>query len=139
MFILRLLEEGPKHGYSLIKRIEELAGKTPSPGTIYPLLKELLDEGLVVVTHESRGGKTLRVYELTDAGRRALEERVEDVEAVMRLARGYRVFRELGGDEFARAVRTLIEKLADGDREFAKKAGAALRACTSSIRRLVEA
>jgi DNA-binding PadR family transcriptional regulator len=73
--LLLLLEEGPRNGYQLMQELEERSGATwrPSPGSVYPALQLLADEGLV--RGESRDGST--VYELTDAGREHLEENRE--------------------------------------------------------------
>lgn len=65
--ILSLLIEQPMHGYQLIQQIEERSGGAwkPSPGSVYPTLQMLTDEGLIDV-EESGGRKT---YSLTAAGR----------------------------------------------------------------------
>jgi DNA-binding PadR family transcriptional regulator len=65
--ILRLLAEEPRNGYQIMQAIEELsAGRwRPSPGSVYPALSQLEDEGLIRAT-ERDGAK---VFELTDAGR----------------------------------------------------------------------
>ncbi len=67
-----MIAEQPRHGYELIKVLEErYAGfYRPSPGSVYPTLQLLEDEGSV--TSEPVEGK--RVYTITDAGRRLLEE-----------------------------------------------------------------
>ena len=65
--ILALLEEQPRHGYELIKELEERTGGAyrPSAGVIYPTLALLEDEGLV----RPAGGETGRkLYETTDQG-----------------------------------------------------------------------
>lgn len=71
--ILQLLAEKPRHGYEVIKAIEERFGGaySPSPGTVYPTLTMLEDMGYARVTPEE-GGK--KVYEITDEGRKYLEE-----------------------------------------------------------------
>jgi DNA-binding PadR family transcriptional regulator len=71
--VLRLLAEEPRNGYQLMQAIEERsAGQwRPSPGSMYPTLSQLEDEGLVRST-ESDGG---RRFEITDEGRAALQER----------------------------------------------------------------
>jgi DNA-binding PadR family transcriptional regulator len=73
--ILLLLDEGPRNGYQVMQELEERSDGTwsPSPGSVYPALQLLADEGLV--RGESREGST--VYELTDAGRKHLEENRE--------------------------------------------------------------
>jgi DNA-binding PadR family transcriptional regulator len=70
--ILRLLKEKPRHGYEVIKALEEKLGGyyTPSAGTVYPTLQLLEDEGYVRAD-ESDGKK---VYHVTPEGERYLEE-----------------------------------------------------------------
>ena len=69
--VLQLVGEQPRHGYEIIKAIEEALGGaySPSPGVIYPTLTLLEETGLV--TSEAQGAKKL--YSLTDDGRRFLE------------------------------------------------------------------
>src|SRR5688500_922875 len=71
--ILRLLAEKPRHGYDIIKELEERSGGTysPSPGTVYPTLVMLEDMGFARATPEESGKK---IYSITDAGRAHLEE-----------------------------------------------------------------
>lgn len=79
--ILALLEEQPRHGYELIKELEERTGGAyrPSAGVIYPTLALLEDEGLI----RPAGGETGRkLYEVTDAGREALDKNRTAVEGV---------------------------------------------------------
>jgi len=77
--ILLLLEEGPLHGYHLIQRIEDRSGGLwrPSPGSVYPALQLLEDEGLV--RPEEEEGR--RVYHLTDAGKAYVTEQRTELEA----------------------------------------------------------
>ena len=74
--LLVLLGEEPRNGYQLMQEIEHRSGGTwrPSPGSIYPVLAQLEDEGLVRAS-ELDGQ---RVHELTDAGRNWLAERDDD-------------------------------------------------------------
>ncbi|HEY7780722.1 MAG TPA: PadR family transcriptional regulator [Ktedonobacterales bacterium] len=77
--LLDLLRDRPKHGYEMIKDLEERSGGfyTPSAGTIYPTLQLLEDRGWV--TAQTADGK--KVYAITDAGRQAADEhraRAED-------------------------------------------------------------
>ena len=69
--LLRLLGEEPRNGYQLMQAIEERSGGRwrPSPGSVYPTLAQLEDEGLI----HSRDAEASRVFELTDAGRAQLE------------------------------------------------------------------
>ena len=70
--ILRLLKEKPRHGYEIIKALEEkMAGcYTPSAGTVYPTLQLLEDEGYIRA--EDSDGK--KVYHVTPEGERYLEQ-----------------------------------------------------------------
>ena len=74
--LLRLLAEEPRNGYQLMQTIEERSGGRwrPSPGSVYPTLAQLEDEGLVR-SSESEGA---RHFEITDAGREYLETRSEE-------------------------------------------------------------
>jgi DNA-binding PadR family transcriptional regulator len=72
---LLLLAEEPRNGYQIMQEVEERSEGSwnPSPGSVYPALSQLEDEGLIA-TGEQEGRK---LYTLTDAGRKALEERGE--------------------------------------------------------------
>jgi DNA-binding PadR family transcriptional regulator len=77
LYLLKLLAEGPKHGYELIRLLENrfLGLYAPSAGTIYPRLQRLEAEGLV--NHAAAGGR--KVYEITEAGRAELRQRATEV------------------------------------------------------------
>jgi DNA-binding PadR family transcriptional regulator len=72
---LLLLEEEPRNGYQLMQEIEERSGGVwrPSPGSIYPALSQLEDEGLV--RSDEAAGR--RAFELTDEGRAYVDEHRE--------------------------------------------------------------
>jgi DNA-binding PadR family transcriptional regulator len=78
--ILKLVQEKPRHGYEVMKELEERMHGcyTPSPGTVYPTLQWLEDEGLVV----ARDVEGKKVFEITDAGRAFLEEHRDVVEEI---------------------------------------------------------
>jgi DNA-binding PadR family transcriptional regulator len=69
--VLETLTQGPKHGYEIIRAIEESRGARPSAGSVYPTLQMLEDGGFV--TSDQVDGK--RVYTITDAGRELLKNR----------------------------------------------------------------
>ncbi|MFF1441262.1 helix-turn-helix transcriptional regulator [Streptomyces sp. NPDC058295] len=73
LYLLKLLDEAPRHGYEVIRLLEErFQGLyAPSAGTVYPRLAKLETEGLV--THTTEGGR--KVYAITDAGRAELADR----------------------------------------------------------------
>jgi DNA-binding PadR family transcriptional regulator len=76
--ILRLLADHPMHGYELIGELEQRTGGRwrPSPGSVYPTLAQLEDEGLVRAIVGDADDK--KRYELTDTGRTWLEEHPEE-------------------------------------------------------------
>lgn len=74
--LLTVLTEGPGHGYDIMQRVEEKTGGTwrPSPGSVYPTLQLLEDEGFVTATE--RDGK--RTFEITEAGTAEAARRLEE-------------------------------------------------------------
>lgn len=82
LVLLKLIADEPRHGYDLIRHIEELTGGSyaPSPGVIYPTLTMLDDMGLIEA-QESDGAKKL--FAITDAGRAELDANSEIVEAAL--------------------------------------------------------
>ncbi|MFE9770949.1 helix-turn-helix transcriptional regulator [Streptomyces sp. NPDC005931] len=85
LYLLKLLDEAPRHGYEVIRLLEErFQGLyAPSAGTVYPRLAKLETEGLV--THTTEGGR--KVYSITDAGRAELSDRsgeLDDLELEIR-------------------------------------------------------
>src|ERR1039458_6118026 len=75
--VLLLLEEQPRNGYQLIQELAERSGGAwrPSPGSVYPVLSQLQDEGLIAPDDSNDG----RGYTLTGAGRTEVEERREQM------------------------------------------------------------
>jgi DNA-binding PadR family transcriptional regulator len=84
--LLEALEQGPAHGYELMTRLEERSGGVwrPSPGSVYPTLQMLEDEGLV----RSEEREARRVYDLTEAGRSAAHEQAQRRSTVDDAAQG---------------------------------------------------
>jgi DNA-binding PadR family transcriptional regulator len=79
--ILRLLKEKPRHGYEIIKALEEKMGGcyTPSAGTVYPTLQLLEDQGLIRAVDTD--GK--KVYHVTPEGEKFLEENKDVLEDII--------------------------------------------------------
>lgn len=100
--VLHLIADKPRHGYEIIKELEQLSGGsyTPSPGAIYPLLSMLLDMGHVSATTE--GNKKL--HTITPEGLAFLAENRQFVDAI--LARMNEPSEGRGGD-----LRTLMHEL----------------------------
>ncbi|HEY9131612.1 MAG TPA: PadR family transcriptional regulator, partial [Dyella sp.] len=81
LLLLALLEQQPRHGYELIRTIEDMfhGHYSPSPGAIYPTLTMLEEMGHTRVQSEQGGRK---LYAITDEGRRFLDENRAAVEAM---------------------------------------------------------
>ena len=82
LLLLLLLDEQDRHGYELIKAIEELAAGAyaPSPGVVYPTLALLVDEGMIA---EVPGEGARKAFTMTDAGRAELASRLDEAKAVV--------------------------------------------------------
>lgn len=80
LILLKLIADAPRHGYDLIREIEELTGGAyaPSPGVIYPTLTLLDDMGLVAPTADA----TKKQYAVTQAGTTELTEKAIEVVAL---------------------------------------------------------
>jgi DNA-binding PadR family transcriptional regulator len=78
LYLLKLLDESPRHGYDVIRELEDrfMGLYSPSAGTVYPRLARLEAEGLV--THQVSEGR--KVYRITDAGRAELGARQGDLD-----------------------------------------------------------
>lgn len=113
--ILRLLEEKPRHGYEIIKALEERFGGAyaPSPGVVYPTLQLLEDLGYARIVPGDEGKKT---YEITDAGRQYLAENRDTVDSIFErisklvghfldepMAEVHGAFRQVGKATYTRA------------------------------------
>ncbi len=79
LVLLKLIADQPRHGYDLIRAIEELTGGryAPSPGVVYPTLTMLQDMGLV---EEAEGGGGRRPFQITEAGTAHLDENREEAD-----------------------------------------------------------
>ena len=119
--VLALLAEEPMHGYQIISELTERSGGAwrPSPGSVYPTLSQLTDEGLVRA--EETDGR--RVFHLTDAGRAVVAERGSDTRAPWDA-----VHEELG----VRELRDLAFSLAGAVRQVAVAGTDAQRAAAAA-------
>jgi DNA-binding PadR family transcriptional regulator len=117
LYLLKLLDEAPRHGYEVIRLLQDrfMGIYAPSPGTIYPRLARLEEDGLV--THEELDGK--KVYSITDKGREEIRARLGDLADLEdELTESLRdVAREISVD-VRDTVRSIREELASAAREF---------------------
>jgi DNA-binding PadR family transcriptional regulator len=117
LYLLKLLDESPRHGYEVIRLLQDrfLGVYAPSPGTIYPRLARLEEDGLV--THEEVEGR--KVYSITDKGREEIRSRLSDLADLEdELTESLRdVAREISED-VRETVRGIREELTAAAREF---------------------
>jgi len=83
LVLLKLIADEPRHGYDLIRAVEELThgDYAPSPGVVYPTLTLLQDIGLI---EEQDSGGSRRKFAITEDGRKDLAEQADAVERLMR-------------------------------------------------------
>ncbi|GIH80622.1 PadR family transcriptional regulator [Planobispora longispora] len=116
LYLLKLLEESPRHGYEVIRLLQDrfLGVYSPSPGTIYPRLARLEEEGLV--THEVKEGK--KVFTLTDQGRAELNARMDELaELEQEISDSVRDIAREVKEDVRDTVRSLREELTQMARE----------------------
>ncbi|MBH5323248.1 PadR family transcriptional regulator [Aurantiacibacter sediminis] len=126
LVLLAMLAEEPRHGYELIKSLEEMTGGaySPSPGTIYPTLQMLSDEGMI---EEQESEDSRKLYQATASGIDELQDRGDEVDELWeRLGRKAErakpaagssdVFRSLGN-----LATVLTNKAARGDLKDVQK------------------
>ncbi|GGS92466.1 hypothetical protein GCM10010156_58470 [Planobispora rosea] len=116
LYLLKLLEESPRHGYEVIRLLQDrfLGVYSPSPGTIYPRLARLEEEGLV--THEVKDGK--KVFTLTDQGRAELNARMDELaELEQEISDSVRDIAREVKEDVRDTVRSLREELTQMARE----------------------
>ena len=111
LVLLKLIADEARHGYELIKAIEEMTGGeyAPSPGIVYPTLTMLEDMGLIA---EAKSKTTKKVYEATEEGRAHLEENSAEVEELIERLEGHGHNRRRGQrPEIGRAIGNLMTAL----------------------------
>ena len=140
--LLSLLEDGPKHGYELMKELEARSGGTykASAGTVYPNLQMLQDEGLIRA-EERDDGK--RVFSLTDAGRAELGQNRETIGRIWNRADDWGDWGDAmsaGGMEVwgpaLRLARVAFKAAAGGDEVKIEKVRKALSNAAAEIEKL---
>lgn len=111
LVLLKLIADEPRHGYDLIRAIEELTGGeyAPSPGVVYPTLTLLQDMALI---EEAKEKGPRKPFQLTDEGRKHLEVKADEVEALFeRLEEFAPRESSSGGPPIGRAIKNLMTAL----------------------------
>ena len=111
LVLLKLIADEPRHGYQLIKAIEDLTegDYAPSPGVVYPTLTMLEDMGLI---REQKSKDSKKVFEVTDEGQAHLEENSDEVDELIEKLEGHGRTRRHGQrPEIGRAVGNLMAAL----------------------------
>jgi DNA-binding PadR family transcriptional regulator len=142
LLLLKLIGDQARHGYDLIRAIEELThgSYAPSPGVVYPTLTMLQDMGLIRET-EADGAR--KVFAVTPDGEAYLAERREEAEALVARLEGMGDHkRKAGGAPIKRAVGNLLSALwhrvtrDDADEETLHQIAAVLDEAAQKIERL---
>ena len=143
--LLDALRDGPKHGYEIIKTLEErsFGQYAPSPGTVYPTLQFLEDLGLVSAEQEAER----RIYHLTEKGQAELDARAEEVNAFWSRFKKSDTSSagraEIGflRDELHSLMRTVWSVLRDvadpNDHDTIRRVRLAVEQCRNEVRRIV--
>jgi DNA-binding PadR family transcriptional regulator len=140
LYLLKLLDEEPRHGYDVIRALEDrfMGLYAPSAGTVYPRLARLEAEGLV--THSEEEGR--KVYRITDAGRAELHQRADelaDLEGeIAELVGSVRAMSRDIRDEVRGSVRDLRSELRQAARDIRRQDRAAARSTDTRSGRDVE-
>lgn len=111
LVLLKLIADEPRHGYDLIRAIEEMTGGeyAPSPGVVYPTLTLLQDMGLI---EEAPGEGPRKSFQVTDDGRNHLAEHEEEVGALFERLRDLAPREQHNaGPAIGRAVKNLMTAL----------------------------
>jgi DNA-binding PadR family transcriptional regulator len=111
LVLLKLIADEPRHGYDLIRAIEDLTGGeyAPSPGVVYPTLTLLQDMGLI---EEAPGEGPRKPFQATKEGKKHLQERSEEVDALLERLSDLKPRAEhTAGPAIGRAVRNLMTAL----------------------------
>ncbi|MFL6795279.1 MAG: PadR family transcriptional regulator [Sphingomicrobium sp.] len=111
LVLLKLIVDEPRHGYDLIRAIEEMTGGeyAPSPGVVYPTLTLLQDMGLI---EEAPGEGPRKSFQATPEGRSYLEERSEEIDALFERLEDLKPRGEnMAGPAIGRAVKNLMTAL----------------------------
>ena len=142
LVLLKLIADQPRHGYDLIRAIEEMThgSYAPSPGVVYPTLTMLLDMGLI---EEAEAEGSRKAFRITADGEAQLEEKKEEVEALMAKLSGLGDDqRKAGGAPIRRAVGNLLSALwhrvtrEDADEEMLHGIAAILDEAAQKIERM---
>jgi DNA-binding PadR family transcriptional regulator len=113
LVLLKLIADQPRHGYDLIRAIEELThgSYAPSPGVVYPTLTMLQDMGLIRET-ENEGEGARKVFAVTPEGEAHLADRREEADGLIERLSGMGEHkRKAGGAPIKRAVGNLLSAL----------------------------
>lgn len=133
LYLLSLLDEGPRHGYDIMQALSDRTGGTytPSAGTVYPRLAKLEEEGLVTKTVDGR--KT--IYEITDAGRAEVASRAGDLRSIEEgLADSVRLIADEVRGSVREAMKSLRADLAAASRAERQDRSEQVRDVTDDLR-----
>jgi DNA-binding PadR family transcriptional regulator len=144
--LLDTLSSGPKHGYEIVKAMDERSGGqyVPSPGTVYPTMQYLQDEGFVTAVQDGER----RVFQLTDAGKAELDAHAAEVQGfwarfeargVASASRYEMGFLEEELDSLKRTIwGGLGDAIEQGDQEMIRRVRQVVEGCRNDIRNIIK-
>ena len=111
VLVLKELNNANLSGYDLIKELTAVLGKAPSPGTIYPLLKELQSKDIVTVKKEGRR----KIYSITTKGKQLMESILKEKEEIMlKHIELIRLFGNLTNQKEIKHMLKIVEQMKSG-------------------------
>jgi len=140
LYVLHTLVKGEKSGYDILREIKSLTGGTwvPSKGTLYPLLRQLEEEGLIEPVGSENRPRSRNGFRITHSGIKTLERiRAHGQEHHKKMAQYRHLLVEILGNGKNEGMDTLMEIkmiLEDLPKEQRAKAGLILRRCRDDLR-----
>jgi DNA-binding PadR family transcriptional regulator len=108
LLVLKALDKEPESGYNLMKSLAEMAGKRPSPGSIYPLLDDLHKQGMVSVRASGRR----KIYSLTKKGKSTEQDALKTKDDLQKmLIQTMNVFAGMVDDRELAQIRSMLSGL----------------------------
>lgn len=120
-YLLRQIADKPAHGYDLIRSIGTKTGGAwrPGPGSIYPILKELVSEKFIKEKASNESGRSQRVYQVTSEGRKYLDN---SHDMMMKAGRNWEATRNIMIDLIdPDHVPTIVPHMASGQFAFLRQ------------------
>ncbi|AFL66455.1 PadR family transcriptional regulator [Desulfurococcus amylolyticus] len=111
LLILDMSRGGRIHGYYLLKKIREETGLPVNPGLIYPLLKDMVEKGLIKAEESFEKGRRKIVFRITEKGEKYLEENKQELEIARKYFEKLKLAKEVGLTKLVARLIRIFEKI----------------------------